>query len=201
MKKLSLLAIAVLLLAPGAATAGNDSYIYPWNDHAPPYSFLFGNDIDTHQQTRQLSDGSLRGYFYISFTGVTTKDGLPVATHADCSTTPCTVGWILSGQPRTAEFLYEVDNDHPVFLVNRQDIPQPGAFAHFHWLDFAGTMPPVAVGVPGYLLQVTAVDTFCFIHAGADAARKNQTCRANGGIAVTNGIDIATHLNIVTSYP
>jgi len=86
--------------------------------------------------------------------------------------------------------------------VNRLDIPEPGAFAHFHWLDYAGTMPPVGVTVPGYLLQLSAVDTFCFIHDGAAAAsaRKNRTCSGNGGIAVNLGIDIATHLNIVTSY-
>jgi hypothetical protein len=98
--------------------------------------------------------------------------------------------------------LYQVNNDHPVFLVNRLDIPEPGAYAHFHWLDYAGSLPPVNLGVPGYLLQLSAVDTFCFIHdlAEANTARKSKTCRDNGGIAVNLGIDIATHLNIVTSH-
>jgi hypothetical protein len=126
-----------------------------------------------------------------------------VATHVDCNSAPCTAGWTLSGQPRTAAFLYHVDGDHPVFLVNRLDIPEPGAFAHFHWLLYAGSLPPVGVSVPGYLLQLTAVDTFCFIHdmAEAAAARKSKTCRENGGVTVNPGIDIATHLNIVTSHP
>lgn len=58
------------------------------------------------------------------------------------------------------------------------------------------------MNVPGYLLQLTVVDTFCFIHemAEAAAARKSKTCRVNGGIAVNLGTDIATHLNFVTSY-
>jgi hypothetical protein len=202
MKRLTLLlalALALSLLGAAPATATD---LYPWKNHAAPYTFLFGNDIDTHQQTQQLPNGRLSGFFYIQFTGIVTEDGYRVATHVDCDTTPsCTVGWILSGQPRMAAFLYQVDNDHPVFLVNRLDIPEPGAYAHFHWLDFAGIMPPVGVSVPGYLLQLLAVDTFCFIHDGANTARKSRTCRDNGGVAVHPGIDIATHLNIVTSFP
>ena len=203
MKKLTLMlaAVALSLLNTAPATAAD---LYPWNNHAAPYTFLFGNDFDTHQQTQQLPNGSLSGFFYISFTGVVTKDGYRVATHVDCNTTTsCTVGWTLSGQPGTGAFLYQVGSDHPVFLVNRQDIPEPGAFAHFHWLDYAGTMPPVGVSVPGYFLQLTAVDTFCFIHdmATASSAVKRKTCLANGGIPVNLGTDIATHLNIVTSFP
>jgi hypothetical protein len=53
----------------------------------------------------------------------------------------------------------------------------------------------------GYLLQLTAVDKFCFIHHGAAGATNSKTCRENGGINVDPGIDIATHLNIVTSAP
>jgi hypothetical protein len=81
--------------------------------------------------------------------------------------------------------------------VNRQDIPEPGAHAHFHWLG--GTME--IVQGDGYLLQLTAVDKFCFIHHGAAGATSGKTCRDNGGINVDLGIDIATHLNIVTSAP
>ena len=127
--------------------------------------------------------------------------------HEDCNDKPCTVGWTLDGEPsNNATLLYpvDVDHDHPVFLVNRLDIPQPGAHAHFHWLDYASTadgMSPAGVSVPGYLLQLTAVDTFCFIHHEADVAQNSKTCRDNGGIAVNPGIDIATHFNIVTSFP
>jgi hypothetical protein len=91
-------------------------------------------------------------------------------------------------------------HDHPVFLVERADIPQPGAHAHFHWL---GAMPGQAVdeAVDGYLLQLVATDRFCFVHHGADMAASSMSCRDNGGIAVRPGVDIATHVNIVTSAP
>ncbi|MGD8616471.1 MAG: hypothetical protein PVI91_12520, partial [Gammaproteobacteria bacterium] len=36
-----------------------------WHDHAYPYTFLFGNHIDTHQETRLNKDGSLDGFFYV----------------------------------------------------------------------------------------------------------------------------------------
>ena len=178
--------------------AGPVAAFYPWRNHVAPFPFVFGNDIDTHQQTQLKNDGSLSGYFYIHFTGVSTKDGYPVATHVDCSVSLCTVGWTLEGEPGIASFLYQVDDDHPVFLVSRIDIPQPGAHAHFHWL---GSMPSTRAGTSGFFLQLTAVDTFCFIHHGADGAENSKTCRDNGGVAVNPGIDIATHLNVVTSFP
>ena len=197
MKKLIMVfAIMALSLLGPSFTSAID--LYPWNNHAGPFTFLFGNEIDSHQQTQQLKKGNLLGYFYIGFTGIVTKDGYRVATHVDCNDMPCTVGWTLDGKPTTAAFLYEVAHDHPVFLVNRQDIPEPGAYAHFHWL---GDTPIPGEYVDGYLLQLTAVDTFCFIHHMAGDATNRQTCRDNGGMAVNPGMDIATHLNIVTSSP
>ena len=203
MNKPTLIRVALALALLGA-TPATATDLYPWNNHAEPFIFLFGNEIDLHQQSRLTNrGGDLFGYFYIGFTGVVTKDGYDVASHADCNANPCTVGWTLDGKPRTATLLYHVEADHPVFLINRLDIPEPGAYAHFHWLDYGNSaegMPPVGASVPGYLLQLTAVDTFCFIHHGADSARKSKSCRDNGGIAVNPGIDIATHLNIVTSF-
>jgi hypothetical protein len=197
MKKLFVIltTLVMSLLGAGSATATD---LYPWNNHAAPYTFLFGNEIDTHQQTRRITSGDLFGYFYISFTGVVTTDRYRVATHLDCNANPCTVGWTLDGKRSTATLLYQVESDHPVFLVNRLDIPEPGAYAHFHWLDGD---PAPGDSKNGFLLQLTAVDTFCFIHHGADSATSSKSCRNNGGIAVNKGIDIATHLNIVTSYP
>jgi hypothetical protein len=55
--------------------------------------------------------------------------------------------------------------------------------------------------VSGYLLQLTAVNRFCFIHHGAEAAMSAASCRDNGGVEVDRGLDIATHLNIVTNDP
>lgn len=188
--------LALSLMGTAIAKAGD---LYPWNNHAAPFTFLFGNEIDTHQQTRQARDGSLFGFFYIQFTGVVTKDRYRVAEHVDCGSagTDCTVGWTLNGKAIKGTFLYQVDHDHPVFLVNRQDIPQPGAHSHFHWLG--GSMQ-IVLG-DGYLLQLSAVDKFCFIHDGAASATSSKTCRDNGGINVDPGIDVATHLNIVTSVP
>lgn len=55
--------LVLSLLGFGSASAAG----YPWKNHAAPYDFLFGNDIDTHQQTRLQQDGSLSGYFYIRY--------------------------------------------------------------------------------------------------------------------------------------
>jgi hypothetical protein len=196
-KLTALLATATLFLSGAGAAAATD--LYPWRNHAAPFSFLFANEIDTHQQTRQTQDRNLFGFFYIHFTGVITKDLYRVATHVDCNAaSECTVGWTLNGRPVRATFLYQVENDHPVFLLNRADIPQPGAFSHFHWL---GSSPAPSATADGYLLQLTAVDKFCFIHHGAESATTAKTCRGNGGVNVDLGTDIATHLNIVTSAP
>ena len=182
----------VLSLVTSAAVAAE------WRNHAAPFNFAFGNEIDSHQQTRQARDGSLFGFFYVRLTGVVTRDKYEVATHVDCNAYPdCTTGWTLSGKPAHGTYLYEVGHDHPVFLVARPDIPQPGAHAHFHWLSQLAYNQ----AVPGYLLELKAVDRFCFIHHGAAGATPDRTCRENGGVNVDQGIDIATHLNIVTSPP
>jgi hypothetical protein len=174
--------------------------LYPWRNHDAPFGFLFGNEIDTHQQTRLTRDGSLFGFFYVRFTGVQTKDHYPVATHVDCNANAdCTVGWALNGKPINATFLYGNMGEHPVFLAKRADITQPGSPSHFHWLGAVMPMPRQTLN--GYLLQLTAVDRFCFIHHGAEAASAHATCRQNGGVNVDPGVDIATHLNIVASAP
>jgi len=91
---------ALALSAFGSAAAAD---LYPWRNHEAPFSFVFGNEIDTHQQTRLTRDGSLFGFFYVRFTGVQTKDHYAVATHVDCNTVAdCTVGWTLSGKPISA---------------------------------------------------------------------------------------------------
>lgn len=195
MRKISVL-LAMLVVSVLAAYPAHSADLYPWNNHAAPLNFLFGNDFDTHQQTRQYDGGLLFGFFYVSFNGVVTKDGYRVASHADCNSTPCTVGWILDGKRRMATFLYEAASDHPVFLLPRQEIPEPGAFSHFHWL---GAEPTPGEARKGYLLQLTAVDTFCFFHHLTGKANSTISCRDAGGIPVKPGIDIATHLNIVTS--
>jgi len=198
-KPASLLVCAAVALSGASAAQAAEGY--PWRQHEAPYDFKFGNEIDTHQQTRQARDGSLNGFFYVRFTGMTTKDRYPVATHVDCNAhTDCSVGWTLSGKPASGQFLYHAMHDHPVFLVGRSDIPQPGSYAHFHWLGQL-MQPNTPMDTKGYLLQLQAVDRFCFVHHDAEMSMPatGKTCRENGGVAVEPGIDIATHLNIVTS--
>lgn len=184
----AVLAFAWLPLAAQAAS---------WRDHAQPYVFLFGNSIDTHQQSFVKPSGELFGFFYIKFTGAVTTDGLRVARHVDCGAeTGCTAGWKLSGQKASAAFLYHVMPDHPVWLVDRRSIPQPGAYTHFHWL---GDLHPMAGEQrDGYLLELQAIDTFCFVHEEAPPAPGR--CAQIGGVRVAPGLDTATHTNIASSY-
>jgi hypothetical protein len=184
------ISVAALAAAGDASAAG-----YPWNDHAAPYDFLFGNHLDTHQQTRVTQTDGLWGFLYIHYTGAVTSDGLRVARHDNCAVVACDVGWHLSGVAARAEFLYHIEGDHPVWLVDRRDIPQPGAYAHFHWL---GDEPSAGEIKNGYLLELKAVKSFCFIHHHGGGS---GTCEARGGVAVRVGIDIATHVNIVASAP
>lgn len=174
---------------------------YPWLQHQRPFSYVFGNDIDGHQQTLEVRDGNLNGYLYIQYTGVVTKDNYPVATHVNCNVVgaDCRVGWKVAGIPSSAKLVRQPMNDHPVFLMDRADIPQPGSYAHFHWTGMAMPMPYLAVS--GYLLELTAVSSFCFIHRDVGMAMSAKTCRESGGLKVDRGVDIATHINVVSSDP
>lgn len=180
----------------------------PWRDHAAPFSFRFGNHIDHHQQTKLLTtSGRLWGYLYIQITGKN-HHGVPIAEHCHKDTPPakCVIGWKLRAIPGHATFLYH-HQDHPVWLVHqRQDIPQPGAFTHFHWVTPFGTDPrlntttslvgrcdAVEAGqlVPGamcqgYFLELKAVRHFVFKDHDSE-------------VDVQPGIDTATHTNIVAS--
>jgi len=189
--------LLALVLAAVHARAAEPT---PWGQRDPSFSFQFGNDFDTHQRTREARDGSLSGFLYVSFTGVVTQDGYPVATHVDCNMSAnCAVGWRIDGRPARATFVHHPMHDHPVFMLPRADIPQPGSYSHFHW-----TGPLVEQADPpadGYMLQLTAMNRFCFIHHDvmAMAATSAANCRDNGGVRVDRGVDIATHLNIVTA--
>jgi len=66
---------------------------------------------------------------------------------------------------------------------------------------FGQAMPQVNNPVDGYLLQLMAMNRFCFIHHEAEMATSAATCRGNGGVPVQPCADIATHLNIVASPP
>jgi len=164
---------------------------YPWRDHAFPYDFLFGNHIDTHQQTKLMDNAEISGFLYITFTGESTMEGLPIAKHCSHDTPPdkCVVGWIMRGKHGQAKFVFH-HMDHPLWLVdNRSDIPQPGAYSHFHWLN-GPEMPgdlKCEQSYDGYFIELRAINRFAFLHAGEI-------------IPVTPGIDISTHVNIVGSF-
>ena len=160
---------------------------YPWRDHARPFDFLFGNHIDTHQQSKIVGQDKLVGFLYIRFTGEYTPDGYPIAKHADCANVPgeCTVGWILKGIPVEATYLGHEHGQHPQWELDDDDIPRRPGYTHFHWLNESAHADGLVVGeeYDGYLLKLTARDTFFFEH--------------HGGFLVTPGIDEATHANIV----
>ena len=209
------LAIGVcVLLSAGNAAAGDF--------HAPPWDFYFGNHIDTHQKNaldldRNGDPKRLAGFFYIKFTGKTDDaSGLPIASHpqdeSDCDDKKdgCVVGWLMKSVPGEAKFLFHDGvngTDHPVWMVNRVDIPQRGSYTHFHWItksstdpraesvpqecdkDKAGQLQETAIDqtCPGWFVQLRAVRNFAFDHGGEI-------------IPVRVGIDNATHLNLVTNY-
>ncbi|HEV8549918.1 MAG TPA: hypothetical protein VGQ57_12835 [Polyangiaceae bacterium] len=191
-KLLPLLAAAACIALDAGEVRATD--LYPWNNHASPLGFRFGNDIDMHQQSRVSASGNVAGFLYVQFTGVVTSDGYRVATHGDCQSSRCTVGWTFSGKALEAKLIAEPMHDHPLFFVERTAIPEPGAFSHFHWV---GPMPAMGASASGYVLQLAAVDRFCFLHHDAGAAVSGQSCQANLGVKVELGIDVASHLNIV----
>ena len=180
--------IIVLLSAMNAWGEG-----LPWKSHQAPFDFVFGNHIDTHQQTRPEPGGSLFGYVYISFTGEYTADGIPIAAHRNCDQAgaECSVGWRVTAVPGEAIFVAHEAGDHPLWFVeHRADIPQPGAFSHFHWAGDPGEASALVPGqaYEGYFLEFRAKDTFVFRLGTAD-------------ILVVPGVDISTHLNIVPTLP
>ena len=163
-----------------------------WRDHQAPFDFRFNNHIDTHQQTMVLPNGELIGYLYVEFTGDYTDEGIPIAKHTDCNehSSRCSVGWQWRGVPAEAIFVYREVGDHPLWLANRDQIEQPGAYSHFHWLDLPAEASELIeeMNYSGYFLELTAKDTFAFEHG-------------NDVVIVHPGIDLATHLNIVTVFP
>ena len=83
MKRFALVLVMTKTIALSGTAIGDDDDDdgREWRYHARPYTFLFGNHIDTHQETRLKRNGDLSGYFYIYWTGEFTDDGEPIAEH------------------------------------------------------------------------------------------------------------------------
>jgi len=174
--------VAIVALIPAAASAAG----YEWRDHRAPFDFEFGNHIDTHQQSMVTGKSGLTGFLYITPSDQTTDDGVPIAKHGDCTVNPhgCTVGWELRGLARDAEYCGHVEGEHPAWAIESSAMPHQQGFTHFHWLNESTHHDTLMVGdiYDGYLLKLTAVETFVFNH--------------HGEFLVEPGIDFGTHANV-----
>ena len=152
---------------------------HPWDDHNHPFNFIFGNHFDTHQQSK-VNGGKdkLVGFFYIRYVGGST-DGLSNAQHGTE-----TVGWVLDGLPAYEAEVIDTSGLHPVWCLDPEDIPRPPGYTHFHWIGDpeSGSDLEVEDVKDGYLLKLTAIDSFFFEH---------------GDFPITPGIDYVSHNNIV----
>jgi hypothetical protein len=178
-------AFATLVVTAGTAVATEG---YQWLDHAAPFDYQFGNHIDTHQQSL-VEDGMLQGFFYITLGDeLDPGSGLPITTHGNCSMAPdgCSVGWVWHGKPVTATLVAHGHGQHPTWCVDPADVPRAPGYTHFHWEGPPAHAHDIAIGTAseGWLLRLTAVDSFFFKH--------------HGGFAITPGIDYESHANIVT---
>jgi hypothetical protein len=57
----------------------------------------------------------------------------------------------------------------------------------------------VGAQASGYMLQLVAVDRFCFLHHDAAAAVGAKSYRDNQGVKVEIGFDVASHGNVVST--
>ena len=152
----------------------------PWDEHADPFGFLFGNHFDTHQQSK-VNGGKdkLVGFLYIEYTDGTegAEYGLSDAVHGTD-----TVGWVLDGHPVEEAVLIEhTSGEHPVWCLDPEDIPRSKGYTHFHWEGPGPLMPGETYN--GYLLKSTAIDSFYFSHGSSSTI-------------VIPGIDYISHENI-----
>ncbi len=191
MYKKILLAFAIgLLLLSGASAALADEPDtgFTWKNHAAPFSIMFGNLIDNHQQTRLLDNGRLQGYIYIQFTGEMI-DGVPAARRANCDdpALDCRVGWEVTGVPVDGAQL--VQKGPRLWDIPQENLPSDPEFVHFQWEGTpkkpCGLVISDDVSYSGYLFKRTAVTTFYWLGGNED----KET-----GRLVTPGIDLHSNL-------
>lgn len=153
----------------------------PWDDHRKPFDFFFENDFDSHQQSMVNVNDKLTGFFYITFTEGKTLD-LPNARHGTE-----TAGWYLDGVPAHNAVVLDTSGLHPIWCIDPNDVPSSPGYSHFHWLGDPQSHTELSEGDVhnGYLLKLTAIDTFYFEH---------------GGFPITPGVDDVSHYNIIIDY-
>lgn len=191
--------LCVMFVWASSAMAGG----YPWNGNAAPFNFLFGNHIDQFEQSKLLGNGDIQGFLYIKFTGGSVQ-GAPAAVHGQDS-----VGWIIYGVPMKAKLVAGPPMQMPIWCVNAADLPREQGFSHFHWLGNPQCGMDLVVGqtYTGFLLKLTAIDTFFFTMnmSGGTCGDMSGDMGGNmggnmgGGTLVTPGIDDYSHYNIVTN--
>jgi hypothetical protein len=126
---------ALALVVAGIGTVSAQGL--PWSDHSPPFSFLFGNHIDMHQQSKTLGNGGLQGFFYIHFTGEAVN-GIPVAMHGQDS-----VGWVIDGAPASVRLVSKMP---PTWCVDPGQMPKAPGYTHFHWVGLPEMPADFVVG-------------------------------------------------------
>jgi len=174
----------IVMWATPALAAG-----YPWGNHAAPFDFLFGNEIDSHQQSKAVGAARLQGFLYIHYTGETVN-GVPVAEHTDCNAMPeaCFAGWAFQGVKMEARL---VSADMlPVFCTDARVLAKLPGFSHFHWIGDPMMGMDLVPGqvYQGYLMRMVAQSKFYFRH--------HETLTL-----VTPGVDTVSHANIQPCNP
>lgn len=191
-----LLGVAVLMTSVTAASAASG-----WRDPAKPFDYVFlgvENHINNHQQSLARND-MLEGFFYIDYQEdefgepvIDPGSGLQEALHTNCFEHPdqCEAGWVWHGV-----FLEDVlycghitEISHPTWLIEGADKYLKRGYTHFHWSDSDapahGQFVPEVGRYDGYLMRLTAVNSFFFPH--------------HGTFEITPGIDWESHKNYVT---
>lgn len=159
-----------LLAVPTARADDSDvDADYPWRFHAAPFAFTFGNQIDSHQQSRVVDGGMLQGFLYIHDTGTFTTAGLPIAERARCPHMECHVGWVLKGVFISAVLVQKAPR---IWLVDSGSLPQEPGYNHFQWLGEPHTPHDLVIGQTynGILLKRIAPEPFFWL-GGSGSSR------------------------------
>ena len=95
------------------------------------------------------------------------------------------MGWVWHGVTGTGEYCGQIEDEHPTWAITGGDKYLKRGYSHFHWLDEPDHASGLEVGedYDGYLLRLNAIDSFFFDH--------------HGGFAITQGIERASHANLV----